>query len=72
MMRTLEGQCPKIQSVMVDPIELKYDAIEKALPADCSLDNDGWLSVGPANWGQDPKFLDQFFTKPVDPEAYKP
>ena len=72
MMRTLQGQGPRIQSVMVDPIELKYDAIEKALPADCSPDNDGWLSVGPAKWGQDPKFLDLFFTKPADPEAYKP
>lgn len=72
MMRTLEGQGPKVQSIMVDPIQLTYADIEKALPADCSMDNDGWLSVGESKWGGDPAFLDHFFTHPADPEAYKP
>jgi ribose transport system substrate-binding protein len=72
MMRTLEGQGPKVQSIMVDPIQLTYADIEKALPADCSMDNDGWLSVGESKWGGDPAFLDNFFTHPADPEAYKP
>ena len=72
MMRTLEGQGPKVQSIMVDPIQLTYADIEKALPADCSMDNDGWLSVGESRWGGDPAFLDHFFTHPADPEAYKP
>jgi ribose transport system substrate-binding protein len=72
MMRTLEGQGPKIQSIMVDPIKLTYADIEKAIPADCSMDNDGWLSVGERKWGGDPAFLDNFFTRPADPEAYKP
>jgi ribose transport system substrate-binding protein len=72
MMRTLEGQGPKVQSIMVDPIQLTYKEIEKALPADCNMDNDGWLSVGEGKWGGDPAFLDNFFTHPADPEAYKP
>jgi ribose transport system substrate-binding protein len=72
MMRTLEGQGPKVQSIMVDPIQLTYADIEKALPADCSMDTDGWLSVGESKWGGDPAFLDNFFTHPADPEAYKP
>jgi ribose transport system substrate-binding protein len=72
MMRTLEGQGPKVQSIMVDPIQLTYADIEKALPADCSMDTDGWLSVGESKWGGDPAFLDSFFTHPADPEAYKP
>ena len=72
MMRTLEGQGPKVQSIMVDPIQLTYADIEKALPADCSMDNDGWLSVGESKWGGDPAFLVHFFTHPADPEAYKP
>jgi ribose transport system substrate-binding protein len=72
MMRTLEGQGPKVQSIMVDPIQLTYADIEKALPADCSMDTDGWLSVGENKWGGDPAFLDNFFTHPADPEAYKP
>jgi ribose transport system substrate-binding protein len=49
-----------------------YADIEKALPADCSMDTDGWLSVGESKWGGDPAFLDNFFTHPADPEAYKP
>ena len=72
MMRTLEGQGPKLQSIMVDPIKLTYADVEKALPADCNPDTDGWLSVGNAKWGGDPAFLNQFFTKPADPEAFKP
>jgi ribose transport system substrate-binding protein len=72
MMRTLEGQGPKVQSIMVDPIQLTYADIEKALPADCSMDTDGWLSVGENKWGGDPAFLYNFFTHPADPEAYKP
>lgn len=72
MMRTLEGQGPKVQSIMVDPIKLTYADVEKALAANCSMDNDGWLSVGESKWGGDPAFLDNFFTHPADPEAYKP
>ncbi len=72
MMRTLEGQGPKVQSIMVDPIKLTYPDIEAAIPANCSMDNDGWLSVGEAKWGGDPAFLDNFFTHPANPEAYKP
>ncbi|MCW6508997.1 ABC transporter substrate-binding protein [Lichenifustis flavocetrariae] len=72
MMRTLEGQGPKLQSIMVDPIKINYADVEKALPADCNPDADSWLSVGNAKWGGDPAFLDQFFTKPANPEAFKP
>lgn len=72
MMRTLEGQGPKVQSILVDPIKITYAEVEKALPADCSMDNDKWYEVGVANWGSDPKFLDAFFARPADPEKYKP
>jgi ribose transport system substrate-binding protein len=70
-MRTLEGQGPKVQSIMVDPIKLSYADIEKAIPADCSMDNAGWLAVGKEKWGS-AAFLDHFFARPADPEAYKP
>lgn len=72
MMRTLQGQGPKVQSILVDPIKITYADVEKAVPADCSMDNDQWYEVGTMNWGSDPAFLDAFFTKPADPEAYKP
>lgn len=72
MMRTLQGQGPKVQSILVDPIKITHDQISKVLKEDCSIDTDAWLSVGTKNWGGDPKFLDNFFTAPADPEAYKP
>jgi ribose transport system substrate-binding protein len=72
MMRTLQGQGPKVQSILVDPIKLDLAAVEKALPADCSMDTDAWYEVGVENWGSDPAFLDNFFVNPADPTAYKP
>jgi len=71
MMRTLEGQGPKVQSILVDPIKLTYDDLTKVMNEDCSLDSADWLSVGAANWGMDPAYLDGFFLHPADPRAYK-
>ena len=65
MMRTLEGQGPKVQSIMVDPIQLTYADIEKALPADCSMDNDGWLSVGERSGAATRPFL--IISSPIRP-----
>ena len=70
MMRTLQGQGPKIQSVLVDPITLKYDDIKRALPENCSEDSDKWLNVSPARWGSSKAYLDNFFLRPADPEKY--
>jgi ribose transport system substrate-binding protein len=69
MMRTLEGQGPKMQSVLVDSTKLSYDDVAAALPDDCSEDSDKWFTVGIDKWGG--KNLDQFFLHPADPAAYK-
>jgi ribose transport system substrate-binding protein len=71
MMRTLQGQGPKIQSILVDPIRLTFDDIAKILDEDCNEQSTEWLSVGAASWGADPAYLDQFFLRPADPKAYK-
>lgn len=71
MMRTLEGQGPKIQSVLVDSVKFTYDDIKKRLPENCDESSDKWQNVGPENWGGK-AYLDQFFLRPADPEAYKP
>jgi ribose transport system substrate-binding protein len=70
MMRTLQGQGPKIQSVLVDPIKLTIDDVKKALPENCSEESDKWLNVGPEKWGSSRAFLDNFFLRPADPEKY--
>jgi ribose transport system substrate-binding protein len=71
MMRTMQGQGPKIQSVLVDSPKLTIDDVSKALPETCSEDSDKWFTVGPDSWGSTKK-LDAFFLRPADPEAYKP
>lgn len=72
MMRTLQGQGPKIQSVLVDPVKLTHEDVVKLLPEDCSEDDTSWLKVGANQWGYDPSYLDDFFLRPADPKAYKP
>lgn len=71
MMRTLEGQGPKIQSVLVDPVKMNFDDLKKVMNEDCSLTTADWLSVGADRWGADPAYLNDFFLHPADPRAYK-
>jgi ribose transport system substrate-binding protein len=69
MMRTMEGQGPKIQSILTKPLTLDFDGLTKVLNEDCSVDASGWYTVGVEKWaGKD--FLDQFFLRPADPETY--
>ena len=71
MMRTLQGQGPKVQSILAEPVTLTYEDVKAAVPEDCSEDSDQWLSVGIDRWaGKD--YLDNFFLRPADPERYKP
>jgi ribose transport system substrate-binding protein len=70
MMRTLQGQGPKIQSILVDPIRMTYEDIEKLVPADCNEQDPGWLRVPPEAWGLDAAFLDDFFLRPADPTKF--
>lgn len=72
MMRTLQGQGPKIQSVLVDPVKLTHDDLKEVMNEDCSVDSAEWLKVGAKRWGYDPSYLDDFFLRPADPRAYKP
>ncbi len=70
MMRTLEGQGPKIQSVLVNSVKFTFDDIKKRLPENCDENSDKWVNVGTENWGGR-AYLDQFFLHPADPEHYK-
>ncbi len=71
MMRTLEGQGPKIESILVPPVKLTYKDVEAKLPANCDVNSDGWLNVGTDRWGSN-AYLDKFFVHPADPTKYKP
>jgi ribose transport system substrate-binding protein len=71
MMRTMEGQGPKIQSILVDSANLKYEDVAAKLGEDCSETSDKWFTVGADRWGSK-AYLDNFFLRPADPEKYKP
>jgi ribose transport system substrate-binding protein len=70
MMRTLQGQGPKVQSILAEPIKYTMQDLEKALPADCSEDSDKWTQVGAERWASK-AYLDNFFLRPADPEKFK-
>ena len=71
MMRTLQGQGPKIQSILTKPLSMNKEEMLAAIPADCSEDSDQWYHPGAEEWAGK-AFLDNFFIKPADPEAYDP
>ena len=71
MMRTLQGQGPKVQSILVDPIPFDVGDVKAELGEDCDPNSPLWMHVGPAAWGAEDN-LDQFFLRPADPTKYMP
>ncbi len=71
MMRTLQGQGPKVQSILTKPIMMNKDQMMAAIPEDCSEDSDKWYEVGVEGWASK-AYLDNFFLHPADPEKYDP
>ncbi len=71
MMRTLEGQGPKMQSVLVDAVKFTIDDVKKLVPENCSQDSDKWVNVGTDKWGSSLAYLNNFFLRPADPEKFK-
>lgn len=65
MLRTLEGQGPKVQSIVrqVQPFTLA-DIADK-VPADCSTDSTDWIEPGIDTWFP-PATADRFFLRPRD------
>lgn len=71
MMRTLQGQGPKVQSILTKPQTLTKEKMMEVIPEDCSEDSGDWYNVGAEVWASK-DYLDQFFLKPADPEKYDP
>ena len=69
MMRTLQGQGPKVQSILTTPVAMGKDEMMTAIPSDCSEQSDKWYHPGIESWAGK-KFLDNFFLRPADPEKY--
>ena len=71
MMRTLQGQGPKIQSILTKPQTLDFDELSKVVDDKCSVDASGWYTIGVEKWASK-DYLNQFFLRPADPETYDP
>ena len=71
MMRTLQGQGPKLQTVFADAIPFGPEDVKAMMGEDCDENNKLWAHVGPDVWGSK-EYLDNFFLRPADPEKYKP
>jgi ribose transport system substrate-binding protein len=71
MMRTLQGQGPKIQSILTKPVKMDFEQLKAVLDEDCSVDSKGWYNVPIEEWAGK-EYLDQFFLRPADPEQYDP
>ncbi len=71
MMRTMQGQGPKIQSILVPTVKSSFDDIKALLDENCDRNSTDWLHVGIDVWGGT-NYLDQFFMNPADPADYKP
>ena len=71
MMRTLQGQGPKVTSILTKPVAMNKDEMLAAISPDCSEDSDGWYHPGIELWAGK-EYLDNFFLRPADPEKYDP
>jgi ribose transport system substrate-binding protein len=71
MMRTLQGQGPKVSSILTSPYSIDIEGLKKIMKEDCNEDSDGWHMPGVETWASK-AYLDQFFLRPADPEVYKP
>lgn len=69
MIRTLQGQGPKIRSILTRPVMMTKEEMLAAIPDDCSEQSPGWYHPGIEAWAGK-EFLDNFFLRPADPEAY--
>ena len=70
MMRTLEGQGPKIASILIGPGPTSYKDVLKMLPKGTNYTNNQWLEPPAHEWFP-PTTMDMFFNNPHDPLTWK-
>lgn len=71
VMRTLEGQGPKIQSILRPVYRVSAADYVTSLPANCSIDSTDYIQPGIETWFSD-SWAAGFFDKPVPPLSWKP
>jgi ribose transport system substrate-binding protein len=71
LIRTLEGQGPKVQSIARPVLPFTLADVSAKLPASCSTDSTEWIEPDANNWFPQ-SLADKFFLHPQDPLTWKP
>lgn len=66
MVRTLEGQGPKIQSIIHSDLPFTLEQVKGQLKANCSTSSTNWLAPSSEEWASE-SFLNGFFEKGHNP-----
>lgn len=71
VLRVLEGQGPKIQSIVRPVLKYTYDDVKAQVPENCKTDDPKWMEAGAEKWF--PASLgDAMMLRPHDPLTWKP
>jgi len=62
LLRTMEGQGLKIESVLVPPYEEDVETIQSFVPEDCDRNSSEFRNIGIENWASD-EYLNNFFDR---------
>ncbi|AAM54945.1 MULTISPECIES: ABC transporter substrate-binding protein [Rhizobium] len=71
MMRTLEGQGPKIQTILRPAIPSTIEDVMADLPADCDPNSEDWIEPKNTAWWS-ASAAAKYFDNPADPLSWKP
>ena len=71
MLRILEGQGPKIASILRGGSPITHADLATVLPAGATLDTNQWIDPAPGQWFTTAT-MDMFFDRPADPLTWKP
>lgn len=66
MIRTLQGQGPKVQSIVREVLPFTLADIEGQVPEDCSTESTDWIEPPIERWFP-PETAEAFFLRPEDP-----
>jgi ribose transport system substrate-binding protein len=70
LLRTLEGQGPRITSILRQPTTFSHDDLARLLPANASAKSTDWIETIPESFYKDT--LPKYFRAPADPLTWKP
>jgi|TARA_B110000114_G_C15098575_1_gene403402 ribose transport system substrate-binding protein len=71
MLRTLQGQGPKINAVMRPVLKFTHDQVMARVPADCNTADPLWFEPKVEDWFPKP-MADAMVLRPADPFTWKP